>query len=90
VVYVCVADSDIGAYHCSMKLANNNILKHVVNVNGTVPRCVTSHALHVHIHYMYMYTYITCTHTLHVHVHIHYMYLYTYITLLIVMMVITD
>jgi len=31
-----VADSDIGEYYCTMKLANGDRLKHVVNLNGNM------------------------------------------------------
>jgi len=33
-VCVCSDDTDIGEYHCTMKLANGYVLKHVVNLNG--------------------------------------------------------
>ena len=33
-VRVRVADGDIGAYYCTMTLANGDSLKHVVNLNG--------------------------------------------------------
>jgi len=33
-VCVTVADADIGAYNCTMKLANGDTLQHVVNLNG--------------------------------------------------------
>ena len=31
---MCVDDKDIGAYNCTMKLANGDSLVHVVNLNG--------------------------------------------------------
>jgi len=31
----CEADYDIGAFYCTMKLANGYSLQHVVNLNGS-------------------------------------------------------
>jgi len=33
---MCAADQDIGAYNCTMKLADKVILQHIVSLNGNI------------------------------------------------------
>ena len=33
---MCAADRDIGAYNCTMKLADKVILQHIVSLNGNI------------------------------------------------------